>query len=104
MKGIPTLSNLDFTDVQIKECNFAKTVMKNCVMQQLKTGSKNEKKKFDLRSCIFENADLSDTVFSFCDLKSVSFHKANLERAVFDKCNVTGANFSNATITGVSFT
>jgi uncharacterized protein YjbI with pentapeptide repeats len=98
------LSNLDFSQVQMKECNFFKTVMKNCVLQQLKAGSKNERKKFNLCKSSFVEADLTGTIFFFCDLKDANFQKATLDDVVFEKCNLQNANFKGASIVGINFT
>jgi serine/threonine-protein kinase len=97
------LSNLDFSQVKIKDCNFTNAILKNCVFQQQKTGSKNEKKKFDLSHTSFEHADVSRTLFYLCELTKANFQNANLEDAVFDKCDLKGANLSGANITGANF-
>jgi uncharacterized protein YjbI with pentapeptide repeats len=94
---------LDFSGAQIKDCDFTKTIIRGCVLQQYKTGSKNEKKKFDLTSSKFIEADLSGAVFFFCELKGVSFKHANLESAVFERCNLQEANLINANISGTNF-
>jgi fluoroquinolone resistance protein len=98
------LSNLDFSRTQLKSCDFSKAVMKNSVLQQLKPGSKNEKKKFDLSKSSFDGTDLSQTLFSLCELKGVSFKKANLSNAVFDRCGLKETSFINANISGINFT
>jgi uncharacterized protein YjbI with pentapeptide repeats len=77
--------------------------MKNCVLEQFKTGNKNEKKKFELSNSLFEKADLTGTIFSLCELKEINFQKANLENAVFDKCNLTRANLIDTNINGTTF-
>jgi uncharacterized protein YjbI with pentapeptide repeats len=78
--------------------------MRNCVLQQRKSGSNNEKKKFDLSSSIFTETELAGTIFFLCELKGVNFQKANLENVVFDKCNLKEANLTNANIRGTNFT
>jgi uncharacterized protein YjbI with pentapeptide repeats len=89
--------------VQIKACDFSKTIMRNCGLQQLKIGSKNERRKFDLSTSKFEETDLSGSVFYFCDLKKVNFKKANLERVIFEKCNLKEANLTDANLSGINF-
>ena len=78
--------------------------MKNCVLQQLRPGSKNERKKFNLTKSVFDSADLSGTIFFLCELKEASFRNANLENVVFERCNLKGASFINANIGGINFT
>jgi fluoroquinolone resistance protein len=97
------LSNLDFSGVQIKECDFSKAIMRGCVLQQLKPGSKNEKKKFNLFGSRFSEADLSGVVFFFCDLKAVDFKHANLENAVFERCSLKEVSLISANICGTNF-
>lgn len=84
--------------------------MKNCVFQQLKAGSKSEKKKFDFTHVNFKESDLAESIFSFCDLREANFQKSNLENVIFERCdlkhskltsaNITGANFSDSNIEG----
>lgn len=78
--------------------------MKNCILQQLKAGSKNEKKKFNLCKSSFEEADLTGTIFFFCDLKNANFQSATLNDVVFEKCNLRNVNFIGASIVGTNFT
>ncbi len=98
------LNGLDFAEIQLKQCNFTAAVMKNCIVQQMKAGCKNEKKKFDLSHTAFDEAELSGTIFFWCELRNASFQHANLENVVFDRCDLKQANFTSAITRGTNFT
>ncbi|MCL4353226.1 pentapeptide repeat-containing protein [Patescibacteria group bacterium] len=75
----------------------------NCIFQKLKGGSKSERKNLDLKSCIFESAQLKGAVFVFCDLKKVNFKNSGLENVVFEKCNLEETDLSATKLAGAGF-
>jgi len=97
------LSFLDFSNTSFQNCDFAESVAENCIFQKLKGGSKSERKKFDLRSCNFEEASLSGSVFVMCNLDKVNFQKSILENAVFERCSLEETDFTGAKINGCGF-
>jgi uncharacterized protein YjbI with pentapeptide repeats len=95
------LSNNDLSDIQVRECKFVKSLMVNCVFQQLK--SKETNKKFDLVGCEFVSTSLDGSVFVFCDLTDVGFQKSSLAKVVFERCILAKTDFSEADIDEASF-
>ena len=97
------LSDLDFCDAQIKECDLGGAVINNSIFQQFKDSAKNIRKEFNLMDNKLENSDLSNSIFIKCNLKGVSFVNSNLSNTVFEKCNLENADFTQAEITGIRF-
>jgi len=97
------LSNLDFSDVSVKNCNFAHAIIKYSVFEQRRSGTKNERKTFNLSKVVFDETELTGTIFSSCNLEGAGFQKANLESVVFEKCNLKEANLGGANISGTNF-
>ncbi len=99
--SLSKLSNLDFGNVSVNDCDFSNAVFENTIFQKI--SGKFNRKKFDLRSCKFENVDLVSSVFSFCNLEKVSFKNSDLRQAVFELCDLKETNFSQANIEATSF-
>lgn len=98
------LSFLDFGNASVSACSFNEAIAEGCVFQKLKSGSKVDRKKFDLTDCAFDNAVLSKSVFVFCKLTGVGFQKSVLENTIFEKCDLEKTDFGEAKIAGGSFT
>ena len=97
------LSNLDFSGVSFRECNFAGSVIENSIFQQFKDANKIIRKKFNLTSCKFENTNLTGSIFALCILDDINFKNSKLNNCVFEKCNLTQASLSTAEVVGVNF-
>jgi len=85
------------------KCDFSSAVIENSVFQHMKTGTKGETVRYDLRECRFANASLLNTIWVKCDLGKVDFDSAKLAGAVFDKCKLTETKFAGADIAGTNF-
>jgi len=97
------LSYLDFSEVALKTCKFSHARMVGCVFHTFKSGAKNIPAQCDLRSCMFEESDLSETVFIRCNCSKVNFRYTNLSHVVFEKCDLTEADMNGATVSGTNF-
>lgn len=97
------LSFLDFSNTSLMDRNFEQGVMKACIFQKLKAGSKTDRKNYDIRTCNFSNTDLEGTAFVFCNLEKVNFIDSNLTNVIFDRCNLADADMSGANLTSTGF-
>jgi len=97
------LSFIDFAEIALKGCSFEKCVMENCIFQQFKNSSKNERKKLNFRNFSFNEVNLTGSVFAFCDLDEASFERSNLVAVVFERCSLKNTNFSGSDIEGAVF-
>lgn len=97
------LSNLDFAPVIFIKCNFREAVIENSIFQHMKTGTKNEVVRYDLRECIFDNVTMNNSVFIKCDFEAIDFAGSKLIGAIFDRCKLTRTRFVEADISGANF-
>jgi len=84
-------------------CDFVDAVAEGCIFQKLKAGSKSERRKFDLRTCNFQNTDLKSSIFVMCNLAKLKFTNSILENAVFERCDLEETDFRIAKILGCAF-
>lgn len=97
------LSYLDFSPATLIKCDFRAAVVENSVFQHLKTGTKDEVVRYDLRECLFAQATMQNTIWVKCDLAGVDFAGTKLAGATFDRCKLTKAKFAGADISGTNF-